>query len=415
MTIVGLLTIYLASTDALEWNWREIWVAFAFMGIVLSISLWFSLINVRGDQLLFPLTVALSSIGLLVIMRLEPVLKDLGGGKEFLAERQLTFLAIGLGFFATIVTVMRGTGWLRRYKYTWALTAIALMIVTMLIGTEVNGARLWLDLGFITIQPSEIAKVALVVFFAGYLAENQELIVSSYRYGPFRLPPIPYLMPLVVMWMFSLLIVVAQNDLGAALLFFGVFLAMLYMASGKLSYVVAGLLAFAAGVWIAYQLFDRVAERVSYWLNPWNDPLAGGYQQVQSEYALASGKLLGSGLAYGHPEYIPEVHSDFVYSSIGEELGLLGSVAILLLFLLVVYRGYYIAINSNDAFNRYLSAGLTTILALQSLIIIAGTVRLVPLTGITLPFISAGGSSLLTNFLIIGILVSISDPRSATS
>jgi cell division protein FtsW (lipid II flippase) len=412
-TIVGLLTIYLASTRDLDWDWRDIWISLAFMGGVFGISVWFSITNFRGDQLLLPLTAALSGLGLLVIQRLAPVLEEQGGSYALLPQRQLLYLAIGLGLLAVVVTAVRRIGWLRRYKYTWAVAAIFLMLLTMVFGVEEYGARLWLQVGPFTIQTSEITKIALVVFLAAYLAENQELIASSYRVGPLKLPPIPYVMPLILMWVFSLLIVVAQNDLGTALLFFGVFLAMLYMASGKLSYVVLGLGSFAAGVYVAYQLFDRIQVRVQNWLNPWGDPLDTGFQQVQSEYALASGKLFGSGLAQGSPGFIPLAHSDYVFSAIGEELGLLGTFAVLLLFLLLVFRGYMIALNAHDAFGRYLAAGLTTILAIQTLIIIGGTVRLIPLTGITLPFISAGGSSLLTNFVIIGVLLRISDPKLA--
>jgi cell division protein FtsW (lipid II flippase) len=250
----------------------------------------------------------------------------------------------------------------------------------------------------------------MVVFLAGYLAENRDLIASNYQVGPFRLPPLPYLMPMLVMWGFSIMIVVLQNDLGTALLFFGVFLSMLYLASGRLLYVIVGLATFAGAVYLAYNLFDRIGVRVQGWLNPWADPLDTGFQPVQSDYALASGKVFGTGLAQGHPTFITQVHSDYIFSAIGEELGLLGTLVVLLLYLLLVFRGFYIALNARDSFGRFLAAGLTTILALQALIIIGGTIRLIPLTGITLPFISAGGSSLLTNFIIIGLLMRISDP-----
>jgi cell division protein FtsW (lipid II flippase) len=207
-----------------------------------------------------------------------------------------------------------------------------------------------------------------------------------------------------------MLVVVAQNDLGTALLFFSVFLAMLYMASGRLSYVIAGLSSFGIGVYLAYNLFGRVQLRVANWLDPWRDPVDAGYQQIQGEYALATGKLFGTGLAQGHPAFIPAVHSDYIFAAIGEELGLFGTLAVLLLSVLLVFRGFSISLRARDSFGRFLAAGLTTILAVQTLIIVGGTVRLIPLTGITLPFISAGGSSLLTNFIIIGLLLRISDP-----
>lgn len=411
MTVVGLLTIYLASTRDLNWDWRDIWVSLAFMAAVFGISVWFSIVGFRGDQVLFPVVVSIAGLGLLMIQRLAPDLTEIDPNNALLARNQLIYLALGLMMLLGVTTFMRRIGWLRRYKYTWAFLGLVMMAVTMVIGVEENGARLWIDIGPFTIQTSEIAKIVMVVFLAGYLSENQELIMSSYRVGPLRLPPIPYLMPVVLMWAFSLLVVVAQNDLGTALLFYGVFLSMLYLASGKLSYVITGLLAFGVGVYVAYQMFGRIALRVTNWLDPWQDPQDIGFQQVQSEYAMATGKVLGTGLAQGHPTFIPLSQSDYVYAAIGEELGLLGTVVVLLLFLLLVYRGFFIALRARDAFGRYLAAGLTTILAIQTLIIVGGTVRLIPLTGITLPFISAGGSSLLTNFIIIGLLLRISDPE----
>jgi len=408
MTFVGLLTIYLASTRDLAWNWRDIWVSLVFMGVVFSISIWFSLTKFAGDQVLFPITAALCGLGLLMIQRLGPDLVDRGTGYASLARNQFIYLMAGLALLLGMITFVKNINWLRRYKYTWAFGGIALMLLTMVLGTEEYGARLWLTVGPFSIQTSEIAKIALVVFLAAYLAENQELIAASYRVGPFRLPPIPYLMPVVLMWLFSMLVVVAQNDLGTALLFFGVFLSMLYLATGKLSYVIAGLGAFGVGVYAAYLLFDRVTIRVANWLNPWSDPLVAGYQQIQADYAMANGKVFGAGLAQGHPAFIPAVHSDYVFAAIGEELGLFGTLAVLVLFMLLVARGFHIAFHARDAFGRYLAAGLTTTLAIQTLLIVGGTVRLIPLTGITLPFISAGGSSLLTNFIIIGLLLRVS-------
>ena len=411
MTVVGLLTIFLASTRDLNWDWRDIWVSLAYMAAVFSISIWFSVTGFSGDQIIFPIVVAISGLGLLVLQRLAPVLDD--SGFTGLVERQLIYLAIGLALLIGMITFVKRLNWLRRYKYTWALCGLALMVVTMIFGVEINGARLWLSIGPFTIQSSEIVKIIFVVFLAGYLAENHELLVSSYRIGPFSLPPIPYLMPLAIMWGIAMLIVVAQNDLGTALLFFGIFLAMLYLASGKLVYVVGGLLAFALGAYGAYQTFPHFQDRVSNWLNPWADPYNLGYQHAQSEYALASGGIFGTGLAQGEPGLIPLVHTDFVFSAIGEELGLLGTFVVLLLFLALVVRGFTIALRARDLFGRYLAAGLTSVLAIQTLIIIGGTLRLIPLTGITLPFISAGGSSLLTNFVIVGLLLRISDPKLA--
>ena len=304
---------------------------------------------------------------------------------------------------------MRRLDWLRRYKYTWGFLGLAMMAVTMVAGENVNGARLWLNLGIVTVQPSELVKVLLVVFLAAYLDDYGDLIAGSYRIGPLKLPPIPYLLPMIIMWVASLAIVVLQNDLGTALLFFGIFLVMIYVATGRLLYIVVGLSSFAVAVYIAYQLFDRIAVRVQNWINPWSDPLVAGFQQIQAEYSLAAGHIFGTGLGYGHPQYIPAVETDYIFAALGEELGLLGTIAILALYLLLVARGSLIALRAEGGFPQLLAVGLTTILALQTLIILAGTLRIIPLTGITLPFISAGGSSLLTNFIIVGLLLRISE------
>ena len=224
-----------------------------------------------------------------------------------------------------------------------------------------------------------------------------------------RLPPIPYLLPMVFMWAAALAIVVLQNDLGTALLFFGIFLVMIYVATARLWYVVAGLGSFAVGVYVAYQMFDRIAVRVQNWINPWADPLNKGFQQIQAEYTMAAGHLFGTGLGYGHPQYIPAVETDYIFAALAEELGLLGTIAILSLYVLLVARGSLIALRADRGFPQLMAVGLTTILALQTLIILAGTLRVIPLTGITLPFISAGGSALLTNFIIVGLLLRISD------
>jgi cell division protein FtsW (lipid II flippase) len=412
MTVVGLLTIFLASTQDLNWDWRDIWISLAYMAAVFAMTIWFSITGFRGDQVIFPVVVALSGLGLLVLQRLAPIL-DLQSGYAGMAERQLIYLAAGLLLLLGMITFVKRLNWLRRYKYTWALLGLALMVFTMIFGVEINGARLWLNVGPFTVQSSEIVKVIFVVFLAGYLAEHHELLVSSYRIGRVSLPPIPYLMPLVIMWALAMLIVVAQNDLGTGLLFFGIFLAMLYLASGKLIYVVSGLLAFGGGAYLAYENVSHFQARVANWLDPWADPYNLGYQHAQSEYALAAGEVFGTGLAQGHPYLIPLVHTDFVFSAIGEELGLLGTFVVLLLYMVLVFRGFYIALRAKDLFGRYLAAGLTSVLAIQTLIIIGGTLRLIPLTGITLPFISAGGSSLLTNFIIVGLLMRISDPKLA--
>ncbi len=410
MTVVGLLTIFLARTGTTKWSISDISVSLGYVALLFGMTIWFSASGFKGDQVLFPVVATLAGVGLLEIQRLNPVLIERGAGWANVAQRQVLFLAVGLLLLWGMIVFTRKLDWLRRYKYTWGFLGLGMMVVTMVAGEKVNGARLWLNLGFVTVQPSEIVKVLLVVFLAAYLDDYGDLIAGSYQLGPLRLPPIPYLLPMVVMWMASLAIVVLQNDLGTALLFFGIFLVMIYVATGRFLYIVVGLGSFAVGVYVAYHLFDRIAVRVQNWINPWADPLNAGFQQIQAEYSLAAGHIFGTGLGYGHPQYIPAVETDYIFAALGEELGLLGTIAIVALFLLLVARGSLIALRAERGFPQLLAVGLTTILALQTFIILAGTLRIIPLTGITLPFISAGGSSLLTNFIIIGLLLRISEP-----
>jgi cell division protein FtsW (lipid II flippase) len=414
LSAVGLLTILLVRHGEVKWNWRDLQVSFAFIAALALASVGLSLAELRGDQVILPVTATLSALGLLMIQRLQPALIERSAAYKGLATKQLIYLLAGfLILLATAAIFRRRLDWLRRYKYTALILSLGLMVVTFLFGTEVNGAKLWLSVGPIQIQPSEVVKIALVVFLAAYLADKRELIGSSWQVGRFSLPPIPYLLPMGLMWAASLMILVVQNDLGSALLFFGIFLVMLYVASNRISYVIVGLIAFAVGCVVAYQLFDRIGIRVQNWLDPWQDPLVYGYQPIQSDYAIASGGIIGTGLGQGSPWLIPYVQTDFIFSAIAEELGLLGGMAVLALYFLLVMRGFMIGLLAKDSFARLLAIGLSTILGLQTIIILGGVLRLIPLTGITLPFISYGGSSLLTNFLLVGLLLAVSaQPRS---
>ncbi|MFN8513739.1 MAG: FtsW/RodA/SpoVE family cell cycle protein [Chloroflexia bacterium] len=409
MAVVGLLTIFLVPRRDTSFTWRDIGVSLGFVLLLFMLTGWFSAIGFQGDQILFPIVATLSGLGLIVVQRLHPVLerKDLGA----VSQRQVLYLAVGLIAMWGTVSFFHHLYLLRRYKYLIGLAAIGLMVLTMVAGTTINGAKLWIVIGPIQVQPGEFVKLLLVFFMAAYLDDKRELLASDLRLGPLRLPPIPYLLPLAVMWAMALLIVVVQNDFGSALLFFTIFLTMLYVASGRLIYVVAGLAAFAVGGLAIYRVAPHVGARVVNWLDPWRDGLNGGFQIIQGQYAIASGGVFGTGLGYGNLSLIPEIQTDFVFAAIGEELGLLGTLGTLALYLLLTYRGLYIALRAVDGFARLVAVGLTTILAMQSLIIIGGVLRLIPLTGITLPFISYGGTALVTNFILVGLLLCISDPR----
>ena len=298
---------------------------------------------------------------------------------------------------------------LANWRYSVLFGGILLLLLTAAVGTSVNGARLWISVGGLQIQTAELVKVALVVFLAAYLSENEQLIGSSWKVGWFDLPPIPYLAPMIVMWGLCLIALVLLNDLGTALLFFLLFLVMLYVASGRSSYVLLGLLAFVAGAVLAYFLFDRVQLRIQNWIDPWQHPYVGGYQQIQSDYAIASGGIVGAGPGNGQPWQIPEVQTDYVVAVIGEEWGLIGIVTLLGLYAVMTVRGMLISLRTPDSFLRLMAVGLTASLAVQALVILCGVFRLLPLTGVTTPFVSYGGSSLLVSFGIAGLLLRISD------
>ncbi len=409
VSLIGLSMISLARVGSTRWSWGDLTVSLVFIVAVFATSFWLTLLKVQGDQILLPIVVMLACLGLLLSQRLGPSLPE-GGVWASLSERQLVYLIMGLALMWVTVGLVRHFFWLKRLKYTWAVLASFLTFFTMAFGTDLgSGARLWLDLGPITVQPGEVVKVLLVLFLAGYLDDYRELITSSYRVGPFSLPPLPYLIPLVGMWGIAVLAVILQNDLGNALLLFGIFLVMLYVASGRLLYVVGGLAAFAAAFVVALRLVPRVAQRVDIWLDPWSDPTGIGMQPVQADLAFAHGHILGTGWGFGFPQAIPVVATDYAFAALGEELGSLGTVAVIGLYLALVMRGLLVGSRIRNSYVRLLSVGLVSVLGLQTLIILAGTVRLLPLTGITLPFISAGGSSLVTNFLLVGLLIRASE------
>jgi Bacterial cell division membrane protein len=377
----------------------------------------FVLAGRRTDQILLPVMGLLGGISLLLMQRLpqDLVTQHWFGTEVGLAQVQLVWLVLGISITSVIGIVVRSDSWLRRYKYTWAAAGVGLLLLTFVLGSEVNGQRLTLQIGPFSGQPSEFLKVILVVFLAGYLSENRSLLMEQdTRFGPLRLPPFPYLAPMVVMWAIALGIVVVQRDLGAALLFFGVFLALVYVATGRVSLVVIGLVLFVLGSLLMANLFQHVRTRIDVWLDPFADPLGAGYQVMQGLHAFARGGLLGTGLGAGLPTIgghipIPEVHTDFPLAALGEELGLIGVLAILGLFLVLVERGLRIGAAAADDFRALLAVGLALVIGIQAFIIAAGNLKVLPLTGVTLPFISYGGSSIVANAIVVGLLLALSD------
>jgi len=372
------------------------------------------------DRLLLPLVGLLSGLGLAEVARLAPNL-TLGGAGEgpwlvlptFLV-RQMVWLVLGTLVLLAVVLIPEDLRWLRRYRYTWLFTGLALLAMTLVIGVNPSGfgARLWLGARGVYFQPSELLKLLLLVFLASYLEDRRQVLLDvEARIGRWQMPHPAYLGPMLLMWGFSMLLLIWQRDLGAALLFFGVFLAMLYVATGQGRYVLTGLaLLVVAGI-VGYRLFDHVALRVDAWWNPWQEASGRSFQIVQSLLAFASGGVLGQGLGQGLPTAIPVVHTDFVFAAIGEEYGLLGALAVIALFALLVGRAFHIALGARRGFDQLLAAGIGALFGLQSLVIMAGTLRVIPLTGVTLPFVSYGGSSLLTSMTMAGLLLHISCHR----
>jgi cell division protein FtsW (lipid II flippase) len=388
-----------------------------YLAALLGVHAAFVLAGRRIDQVLLPTVGLLGGIGLLLMQRLpqDLVVQSIGPLDLALGQLQLAWLLVALAVTAVLALGVRSDAWLRLYKYTWAAAGIVLLLLVFVFGDEVNGARLTLSIGPFSGQPSELLKVILVVFLAGYLSENRTLLAEeSTRLGPIRLPPIPYLAPMVAMWAIALGVVVVQRDLGAALLLFAVFLGLLYVATDRPSYVIGGVLLFLVGSWVLYNLFGHVRLRVDNWLDPWADPLGAGFQAVQGLYAFGRGGLLGVGLGAGLPTIagrlpVPAVHTDYPLAALGEEIGLIGLLAVLGLYLVIVLRGLRIAAAAHDDFRALLAAGLSLVVGVQAFIIAAGNLKLIPLTGITLPLVSYGGSSLLANALVVGLLLALSD------
>lgn len=389
-------------------------VPLVYLGFVLGAHLVLRGFGHRGDPFLLPIVAAMGGIGLIMLSRLPQELAGLDALGLGMAPTQLLWFGVGLTVMVGVAVGLRDDGFLRHYKYSWGLFGAVLLTATLVIGTEVNGARLWIYIGPIGFQPSELIKMVLAIFLAGYLAETRAVLSQAYlKIGPLKVPPLPYLLPMLVIFGFVMAVVVVSRDLGTALLFFGVFLTMLFVATGRRSYVLFGFLLFFAGAVLAYFLFGHVRVRVDAWLNPWADPADGGYQIIQALYAFARGGVFGEGLGQGIPLLrghtpVPAMHNDFIFAAVGEDLGFIGASAVLALAALLVFRGLRVAIGATDDFRALLAVGLTVSLGLQVLIITAGNLKLIPLTGVTFPFLSYGGSSLLVSFAIVGVLLAIS-------
>ncbi len=382
-----------------------------FLGVILLLSLVAHIANRRlvpqASPVILPLAALLNGIGYVVIALLDY--------RE--ASLQAAWTAVGVAAYVITLLVVRKTIDLDRFRYLMAFAGIFLLFLPLVphLGENINGARLWIRLGPATFQPVEIAKLALCVFFASYLVEKRELLsMSTLRVGDRLVPDPRPLGPVLLAWGISMLAIAAERDIGFAVLIFILFVSMIWVATGRFAYILLAAVLFALGAVIAGHLFAQVHVRIGDWLDPWGHPVTG-YQLRQAQYAMGWGGLTGDGLGLGHPNLIPVVTSDFIFAAIGEELGLLGTTAIVFAFVLLVGAGLRTAVTARTDFSKLVATGFTTVIGLQAFLIMAGVTRVLPVTGITLPFVAYGGSSLLANYILIALLMRISneadDPR----
>ena len=383
----------------------------AALGVILHIVVWIK--AKYADPVLVPIAVLLNGLGLAMIYRVDL------GRDEYLgsAMTQLVWMTLGVGLAIAVIFVVRDHRWLRRYTYVSGFAALVFLLLPLIpgIGKTINGARIWIGVGPLSFQPGEIAKILLAIFFAGYLVTYKDQLVAA---GPkilgIRFPRLRDFGPIVVAWVASVGVLVFERDLGTSLLFFGLFVAMLYVATSKVSWIILGLGFFSAGAVAATFLFSHVGQRVSGWLNAltaeeYNKSPGGSYQLVQGLFGMSNGGLIGTGFGEGRPNMVPYAESDFIYASFGEEIGLAGLFVILLCYLFIFQRGIRTAQQLRDGFGTLLATGLSFTIALQVFVVVGGVTRLIPLTGLTTPFLAQGGSSLIANWMIIALLLRISD------
>jgi cell division protein FtsW (lipid II flippase) len=380
-----------------------------FLAICLATHLYLRMRLPDADPYLFPLVALLTAVGLVMIYRID----------ETLARDQANWFVLGLVLFALTIHFLRDYEVLERYRYTIAGLGILLLLAPRLpsIGQQVNGAYLGVKLGPIAFQPAEFSKICIVIFLASYLRERREvLIVGARRVAGVTLPPLKHLGPLLVVWGASMFMLVFIRDLGSSLMFFAAFLALLYVATGRFSFVVIGMVMFLVGAWFFASTVPHVHDRVEIWLDPYQDPSDRGYQVLQSIFAQADGGLFGKGFGQAlitipgtDNALLPAAQTDTIYALIVNELGLFGACGVVLIYLLIAARGFKIALLADDGFSKLLAAGLTAVFAIQAFVIIGGVTRVIPLTGVTLPFVSYGGSSIVANFVLHAQLLLISD------
>ncbi len=395
-----------------------LWVTSGVVGLLALIT--HLIVRLRApyaDPIMLPVATLLTILGLVMIYRIDVAAArraELNGNPLPTPDvySQLTWFTVAVILFCAVLILLRDHRVLQRYTYTLGLLGLVLLVLPLapVIGTTVNGATLWIRIGGLSFQPAEMAKILLTIFFAGYLVEKRDsLALVRTKVLGLGLPRLKDLGPLVVAWLVSLGVLIFERDLGTSLLFFGLFVAMLYIATQRRSWLVIGGVLFLGGAVLAYYLFGHVRLRVMVWLDPWTYATDEGYQIVQSLFGLANGGILGAGIGQGFPNLVPFANTDFIVAALGEELGVTGLIALLLLYALLIERGLRTALSVRDPFGQLVAAGLSITLALQVFVIVGGVTRLIPLTGLTTPFLSYGGSSLIANWIIVALLLRISD------
>jgi cell division protein FtsW (lipid II flippase) len=411
LTLVAQCIVDLTITNSLrpELLTFGLWISALWLVAHLVVRRWAA----YADPLMLPAVALLVGLGLAVIHRLD-LAGEQNGSTAGRADApvQLIWATLGTVLFVSFLVFVRDHRSLSRYAYTLALIGLGLLAIPALLPASlstVNGAKIWIRLAGFSIQPGEFAKICLIVFFAAYLVDKRDVLaLASRKVAGLELPRGRDLGPVLVAWLLSILVLVFERDLGSSLLLFGVFVVMLYVATERASWLVIGLILFAGGAFIAYHAFSHVRDRVDVWLDPFHYPTMG-YQLTQSLFGLGTGGLFGAGLGGGRPQQVPVAKSDFIAAAIGEELGLFGLVAVIVLYLVLVERGLRTSLVVRDAFGKLLAAGLAFSVAWQVFIILGGVTDLLPLTGLTTPFVAYGGSSLVANFVLVAVLVRISD------
>ena len=368
-----------------------------------------------ADPVILPIAVDMTGMGLAMIYRIDLSLDALG--MDTVGVRQLMFVGIAIVLAAVVLVLVRDHRVLRRYTYTFGLVSVVLLLLPMIpgLGKETYGARVWISLGPLSMQPGELVKITLAIFFAGYLVTNRDnLTIGGPKVLGLRLPRARDLGPILVVWLVGVAILVLQRDLGTSLLFFGLFVATLYVATNRVSWLVIGFTMFVPAIFIAIKTFSHVRARFDVWLNAlepdvYNAEAGGSYQLVQGLFGQASGGLMGTGWGRGYPQLVPLANSDFILSSFAEELGITGLAAILVLYLVLIERGLRAAIGVRDGFGKLLATGLSFSFAIQIFVVLGGITRLIPLTGLTAPFLAAGGSSMVSSWLAVALLIRVSD------